>query len=56
MRKLEAAIKAAVQKADTQNRLVSAGGEAAYLGTDEFTRFVASDGQMWEGINRMLRK
>ncbi len=56
MRKLEAAIKAAVQKADTQNRLVSAGGEAAYLGTDEFSRFVASDGQMWEGINRMLRK
>ena len=56
MRKLEAAIKAAVQKADTQTRLVSAGGEAAYLGTDEFTRFVASDGQMWEGINRMLRK
>ena len=56
MRKLEAAIKAAVQKADTQNRLVSAGGEAAYLGTDEFTRFVAIEGQMWEGINRMLRK
>ena len=56
MRKLEAAIKAAVQKADTQNQLVSAGGEAAYLGTDDFNRFVVSDGQMWERINRMLRK
>lgn len=56
MRKLEASIKAAVQKADTQNRLVSAGGEAAYLGTEEFTRFMANDSQMWERINRMLRK
>ena len=56
MRKLEASIKAAVQKADTQNRLVSAGGEAAYLGTEEFTRFIANDSQMWERINRMLRK
>ncbi len=56
LRKLDAAIKAAVQKADTQSRLVSAGGEAAYLGTDEFIRFLASDSQMWERINRMLRK
>ncbi len=56
MRKLEASIKAAVQKADTQNRLVSAGGEAAYLGTEEFTRFIANDSQMWERINRRLRK
>ena len=56
MRKLEASIKATVQKADTQNRLVSAGGEAAYLGTEEFTRFIANDSQMWERINRMLRK
>ncbi len=56
MRKLEASIKAAVQKADTQNRLVSAGGEAAYLGTEEFTRFITNDSQMWERINRMLRK
>ena len=56
LRKLDAAIKAAVQKADTQSRLVSAGGEAAYLGADEFIRFLASDSQMWERINRMLRK
>jgi tripartite-type tricarboxylate transporter receptor subunit TctC len=56
IRKLEASIKAAVQKADTQNRLVSAGGEAAYLGTEEFTRFLANDSQMWERINRVLRK
>lgn len=56
LRKLEAAVKAAIQKTEAQTRLVSAGGEAAYMGTEEFTRFIASDTQMWERINRMLRK
>lgn len=56
LRKLDAAIKAAVQKADTQSRLVSAGGEAAYLGTEDFTRFLAAESQMWERINRTMRK
>lgn len=56
LRKLEAAIKAAVQKADTQSRLVSAGGEAAYLGTEDFTRFLAGESQRWERINRTMRK
>lgn len=56
LRKLEAAIKAAVQKPEAQTRLVSAGGEAAFMGTDEFNRFLTSDAQMWERINRMLRK
>jgi tripartite-type tricarboxylate transporter receptor subunit TctC len=56
LRKLDAAIKAAVQKADTQSRLVSAGGEAAYLGTEDFTRFLTAESQMWERINRTMRK
>ena len=56
LRKLDAAIKAAVQKADTQSRLVSAGGEAAYLGTEDFTRFLAAESQMWERINRTMRQ
>ncbi|MEY4694949.1 MAG: hypothetical protein RLZZ95_1398 [Pseudomonadota bacterium] len=56
LRKLDAAIKASVQKADTQSRLVSAGGEAAYLGTEDFTRFLVGEGQMWERINRAMRK
>ncbi len=56
LRKLEAAIKAAVQKPEAQTRLVSAGGEAAFMGTDEFSRFLSADTQMWERINRMLRK
>lgn len=56
LRKLEAAIKAAMQKPEAQTRLVSAGGEAAYLGSEEFNRFLASDTQMWERINRTLRK
>lgn len=56
LRKLETAIKAAIQKPEAQTRLVSAGGEAAFMGTDEFTRFIGSDTQMWERINRTLRK
>lgn len=56
LRKLETAIKAAIQKPEAQTRLVSAGGEAAFMGTDEFTRFIATDTQMWERINRTLRK
>jgi tripartite-type tricarboxylate transporter receptor subunit TctC len=56
LRKLDAAIKASVQKADTQSRLVSAGGEAAYLGTEDFTRFLGGESQMWERINRTMRK
>jgi hypothetical protein len=49
-------MKAAVLKAETQTRLVSAGGEAAFLGTDDFTRFLVVEGQMWERIQRTLRK
>jgi tripartite-type tricarboxylate transporter receptor subunit TctC len=56
LRKLETSIKAAIQKPEAQTRLVSAGGEAAFMGTDEFTRFIATDTQMWERINRTLRK
>jgi len=56
LRKLDAAIKASVQKSETQTRLVSAGGEEAYLSMDEFSRFIAADTQMWERINKMLRK
>jgi tripartite-type tricarboxylate transporter receptor subunit TctC len=56
VRKLESAVKAAVPKAETQTRLVSAGGEAAFLGTDDFTRFLGVEGQMWERIQRTLRK
>lgn len=56
LRKLETALKAAIQKQEAQTRLASAGGEAAFMGTDEFTRFIAADTQMWERINRTLRK
>jgi tripartite-type tricarboxylate transporter receptor subunit TctC len=56
LRKLDAAIKASVQKSETQTRLISAGGEEAYMGMDEFSRFIAADTQMWERINKMLRK
>ena len=56
LRKLEAALKTSIQRQETQARLVSAGGEAAFLGTDDFMRFLGTETQMWERIQRTLRK
>lgn len=56
LRKLEAALKTSIQRQETQARLVSAGGEAAFLGTEDFVRFLGTETQMWERIQRTLRK
>lgn len=56
LRKLEAALKTSIQRLETQARLVSAGGEAAFLGTEDFVRFLGTETQMWERIQRTLRK
>ncbi len=56
LRKLEAALKNSIQRQETQARLVSAGGEAAFLGTEDFVRFLGTETQMWERIQRTLRK
>jgi tripartite-type tricarboxylate transporter receptor subunit TctC len=56
LRKIEAGVQAATAKAEVRDRLVVAGGEAAYLNTADFSQFLRSDQQMWERINRTLRK
>lgn len=56
LRKLEAALKTSIQRQETQARLVSAGGEAAFLGTEDFMRFLNAETHMWERIQRTLRK
>jgi tripartite-type tricarboxylate transporter receptor subunit TctC len=56
IRKLEAGVQAALQKNDTKERLTTAGGEAAFLSTADFSQFMRNDLQMWERINRMLKK
>lgn len=56
VRKLDSAVHAATERADVRERLASAGGEAAYQGTQEFTEFLRADTQMWDRINRTLKK
>lgn len=56
VRKLEAGVQASLNKADVREKLATAGGEAAYLSTADFTQFMRNDLQMWERINRTLKK
>jgi hypothetical protein len=56
VRKLEAGVQASLQKSETKERLITAGGEGAFLSTADFSQFMRNDLQMWERINRMLKK
>lgn len=56
LRKIEAGVQASTQKPDVKEKLLVAGGESAFLSTSDFTQFLRSDLQMWERINRMLKK
>ena len=56
VRRLEAGVQASLNKADVREKLATAGGEAAYLSTADFTHFMRNDLQMWERINRTLKK
>jgi tripartite-type tricarboxylate transporter receptor subunit TctC len=56
MRKLEAAIRAAMSRPETPQRMIASGGEAAFMGTDEFARFLQQEVQLWDRIHRSLRK
>jgi tripartite-type tricarboxylate transporter receptor subunit TctC len=54
--RLDRAMKAAVARSDVQERLVTAGGEAAFLDRQAFIRFLAEDETMWKRINDTLKK
>lgn len=56
VRKLEAGVQASLQKSETKERLTTGGGEAAFLSTNDFSQFLRNDLQMWERINRMVKK
>lgn len=53
---LETAMKAATATAEVKERLVSAGGEEAFLGTKDFAAFLQSDAQRWEKLVKMIKK
>lgn len=56
IQKLEAAMKAASATAEVKERLTSAGGEEAFLGTRDFSAFLQSDAQRWEKLVKMIKK
>ena len=56
IQKLEAAMKAATATAEVKERLTSAGGEEAFLGTRDFGAFLQSDAQRWEKLVKMIKK
>lgn len=54
--KLEAAMRAATATPEVKERLVSAGGEEAFLGTADFKTFLKSDAERWEKLVKMITK
>ena len=56
IRKLDMAVQAATAAPETKERLVSAGGEEAYMNTADFSDFLKSDAEHWEGVVKAIRK
>jgi tripartite-type tricarboxylate transporter receptor subunit TctC len=54
VRKLEAAMDAAVATPEVRDRLAVAGGEAAFLGQAAFKAFLKDDGEHWQEIVRLI--
>ena len=54
--KIEAAMRAATATPEVKERLVSAGGEEAFLGTADFKAFLKSDAERWEKLVKMITK
>jgi tripartite-type tricarboxylate transporter receptor subunit TctC len=56
VRKLEAAMKAAASTNEVKERLVSAGGEEAFLGQADFVAFIKTDTMRWEKVAKAIKK
>ena len=55
IQKLSEAMKAATAQPEVKGRLDSAGGEAAYLGTAEFTRFLGDNAKQWADAVKLIK-
>ncbi len=55
IQKLSEAMKAATAQPEVKSRLDSAGGEAAYLGTAEFTRFLGDNAKQWADAVKLIK-
>lgn len=56
IKRLEAAVAASTATAEVKERLVSAGGEEAYLGTADFIGFLKTDAEHWDRIVKAIKK
>lgn len=56
IRRLEQAVKAATATQEVKERLANAGGEEAFLGTAEFSTFMATDGKRWSRVVAAMKK
>ena len=56
IKRLEAAVAASTATAEVKERLVSAGGEEAYLGTADFIGFLKTDAEHWDRIVKSIKK
>jgi len=56
IRKLEAAMKAAMSTNEVKERLANAGGEEAFLGQVDFVGFIKADTMRWEKVAKAIKK
>jgi tripartite-type tricarboxylate transporter receptor subunit TctC len=56
LKKLETALAASTKATEVRERLASAGGEEAYLGTADFVAFLKADAEQWEKIAKSIKK
>jgi len=56
IRTLEAAMRQACATAEVKQRLVAAGGEEAFMGTNDFASFLAKDAQQWTQAVKVISK
>ncbi|WP_295526020.1 tripartite tricarboxylate transporter substrate binding protein [uncultured Pseudacidovorax sp.] len=56
LQRIEQAVRAALATDEVKERLVNAGGEAAFQGQEEFQAFLKSDAQRWERMVKAIRK
>ncbi len=55
IQRLSEAMKAATALPEVKARLESAGGEAAYMGTSEFTRFMGENAKQWADAVKLIK-
>lgn len=55
LRKLDEALRQAIDAPDTKSRLVGAGGEVAYMGRTDFADFIKHDADRWKKMIEAIR-